>query len=129
VLRWLLAADAEVPLLLAARDAAFRALRRIMEAEHRPGLGDNTAWLLGLGRLSAIGRIAMLDNWRGHLLGRPIVFRPYGENTDYARAMRLDPKRLELVIAIVEGRSIFTEEEIAQIERPIDPVAERVLHR
>jgi hypothetical protein len=102
VLRGLLPDDAEVPLLLAARDAAFRALRRIVEAERRPGLDDNTAWLLDLARMSAIGRIAMLDNWRGHLLGRPIVFRPYGEDTDYARAMRLDPERLKRVIAIVE---------------------------
>jgi hypothetical protein len=101
VMRGLLPPDADVPLLLAARDAAHAVLGYIMQAERRDGLNDVTAWLLELAHMSVIGRMAMLDNWRSHLLGAPIVSRPYGEDTDYARAMRLHPAKLAEVIAIV----------------------------
>jgi hypothetical protein len=45
----------------------------------------------------------MLDNWRSNLLGTAFNSRrPYGEDTDYARAMRLHPAKLAEVIAITE---------------------------
>ena len=91
MMRGLLPDDAEVPLLLAARDATFRAMERIMDAERRPGLTKPEAWLLDLARMSTIGRAAMLDSWRTHLLGTAFVPRPYGEKTSYGRAMRMAP--------------------------------------
>src|SRR6516225_2225367 len=69
VMRRLLPADADVSLLLAARSAAFEVHGRIMAAQRRTGLNDVTAWLLDLAHMSVIGRIAMLDNWRGQLSG------------------------------------------------------------
>jgi hypothetical protein len=102
VMRGLLPASADVPLLLASRDAAFAVLGIIMQAERREGLNEPTAALLDLARMSAIGRIAMLDNWRGQLRGTAFAPRPYGEDTDYARAMRLHPAKLAEVIAIAE---------------------------
>jgi hypothetical protein len=103
VMRGLLPADAGIALLLAAREAAFNVLARIMEAQRRDGLHPATAHLLDLGHMSTIGRIAMLDNWRSQLGGRPLIpGRPYGENTRYARAMRLRPEKLAEIIAIVD---------------------------
>jgi len=102
VLRGLLPPNADVALLLAAREATYRALDRIMAAERRDGLNEVTAWLLELAHLSAIGRLAMLDNWRGQLTGTGFcTTSPYGEDTDYARAMRLRPEKLAEIIAIV----------------------------
>jgi hypothetical protein len=101
VLRGLLPPDADVPLLLAARDAAFDVDGRIIAAERRAGLNEPTAWLLDLAHISAVGRIAMLDNWRGQLGGTAFIPRPCGEGTDYARAMRLRPEKLAEIIAIV----------------------------
>ena len=104
VMRGLLPADAGIALLLAAREAAFDVLARIMEAERRDGLHPATAHLLELARMSAIGRTAMLDNWRGELGGCTAWRRgrPYGEDTRYARGMRLRPEKLAEVIAIVD---------------------------
>lgn len=104
VLRGLLPPNADVALLLAAREATHRALDRIMAAARRDGLNEVTAWLLDLAHLSAVGRLAMLDNWRGQLTGTAFgITRPYGEDTDYARAMRLRPEKLAEIIAIVDG--------------------------
>ncbi len=103
VLRGLLPPNADVALLLAAREATYRALDRIMAVERRDGLNEVTAWLLELARLSAIGRLAMLDNWRSQLTGAAFgITRPYGEDTDYARARRLRPEKLAEIIAIVD---------------------------
>jgi hypothetical protein len=102
VMRGLLPADADVALLLAAREAAFDVHARIMDAARRDGLNAATAHLLDCAHMSVVGRIAMLDNWRGQLSGTAFIPRPYGEDTDYARAMRLRPEKLREVIAVVD---------------------------
>ena len=103
VMRRLLPPDADVSLLLAARSAAFDAMGRIMDAEQRGGWNAPTAFLLSDARMALIGRVAMLDDWRSHLLGTAFISRrPYGEDTRYARAMRLRPEKLAEVIAITE---------------------------
>ncbi|HTV35677.1 MAG TPA: hypothetical protein VMF12_04535 [Xanthobacteraceae bacterium] len=102
ILRGRLPPDAGLPLLLAARDAAFRIDVRIIEAMRRAGLSAEAAWLLDLAHMATTGRIAMLDSWRGHLQGSPLSFRPFGEDTDYARSMRLSPDHLARVIVLVE---------------------------
>ena len=101
VMRDLLPASAETPLLLAARDAADRLLLRIIKAEHRAGLSAASAQLLDHARASIIGRIAQLDNWRGQLNGTAFIPYPRGEDTAYARAMRLRPDVLAKVIAAI----------------------------
>jgi hypothetical protein len=112
VMRRLLPVDAGIALLLAAREAAFELLDRISAAERRDGLHPATAHLLDLGRMSAIGRIAMLDNWRSQLRGAALIpGRPYGEDTDYARAMRLRPEKLREIIAIVDEQVSSDSEE------------------
>jgi hypothetical protein len=100
VLRLKLPPDADVPLLLAAREAAHDVLSEIMQAERRPSLHPDTAWLLESARMSVIGRIAMIDNWRGNLGGTASYPRPYGEDTDYANAMRMRPEMLARVVTV-----------------------------
>ncbi len=102
VMRDLSPADADVPLLLTAQDAAHRLVLRIMDAERRDGLSKETAWLLDLARAKVIGRIAMLDNWRRHLQGTASSSIPPGEDSRYARTMRMPPEMLARVIAEVE---------------------------
>ena len=99
VMRRLLPPDADVSLLLAA-------LLGVHDPAHcvkRGGWNAPTAFLLSDARMALIGRVAMLDDWRSHLLGTAFISRrPYGEDTRYARAMRLRPEKLAEVIAITE---------------------------
>jgi hypothetical protein len=104
VLRGLLPPDADVALLFAASAAAFDVLGYILDARRRGGFNKVTAWLLDLAHMSAIGRIAMLNDWRSQITGAAFLKnRSYGEDTSYARAMRLRPEKLAEIIAIVDG--------------------------
>jgi hypothetical protein len=121
VMRSRLPLDADLALLLAANDAAYDVLGRIMRAERRPGLDEATAMLLDLARMKVIGRIAMLDTWRRARLGKFVPFAPKsmfdqgyppnireaiprrGEDSGYARAMRMKSEQLERGIASVDG--------------------------
>jgi hypothetical protein len=112
VMRGWLALDADVALLGAARDAAARVLFEIVVAAGRPGHSEQTLWLLDIARMSAIGRMAMLDTWRrARREGPPpgpaddihVETATLGERSRYARVMRMRPEQLREVIAIVDG--------------------------
>ena len=102
VMRGLLPPAADIALLLAATNAARQVDGLILDAWRGGGFSKVTAWLLDLAHMSAVGRIAMLNDWRSRLTGTAfITTRPYGEDTSYARAMPLRPEHLREVIAIV----------------------------
>jgi hypothetical protein len=94
----------------------------IIKAQHFRTI-DNKVFrvLLELARMKVIGRITMLDTWRAVRLGKlafslpkslldqdyPPDIRAFiprrGEDSGYARQMRMKPETLERVIAIVDG--------------------------
>jgi hypothetical protein len=116
VMRGYLPREADVALLLAASDAAYRLVGRIMRAERRAGLDEATALLLELAHMKVIARAAMLDTWRRMRLDEcgpfegesmsngssPNVLVRRGEDSGYARSIRMRPEWLERVIAIVD---------------------------